>query len=247
MNEKKCWLVVAVFAMAMAWVESSVVFYLRTMVDRIEPYQANPLPFFGGLGKAELIRELATMVMLLTIGWLAGKTWRNRIGYSAIAFGLWDIFYYVFLKLLCGWPNSVFDWDILFLLPLPWWGPVWAPVSIVLLMILWGTLASQLEGSPRPSDSRSRIPWALNFFGMAIALYVFMADSLRVAGTSPSALRTLLPTYFNGTLFILALLLMAAPIFPELRNLVRQRSINDNLRGGQQLLPTRTGSTENVS
>ena len=27
-----------------------------------------------------------------------------------------------------GWPETVLDWDILFLLPLPWWGPVIAPV-----------------------------------------------------------------------------------------------------------------------
>ncbi len=62
-----------------------------------------------------------------------------------VAFGVWDIFYYVFLKVMCDWPRSLFDWDILFLLPLPWWGPVLAPVSIALLMIVWGTLASQFE------------------------------------------------------------------------------------------------------
>ena len=49
---------------------------------------------------------------------LAGRTWRARIGYSVVAFGVWDIFYYVFLKMMCGWPHSLFDWDILFLLPL---------------------------------------------------------------------------------------------------------------------------------
>ena len=53
-----------------------------------------------------------------------------RVGYAAIAFGVWDIFYYVFLRLISGWPRSLFDWDILFLLPLPWWGPVLAPVGM---------------------------------------------------------------------------------------------------------------------
>jgi hypothetical protein len=66
-----------------------------------------------------------------------------------LAFGVWDIFYYVFLKVLTGWPHSLMDWDILFLLPLPWWGPVIAPVSIAVLMILWGTAASQAEGFTR--------------------------------------------------------------------------------------------------
>ena len=124
------WLIVAVFAAAMAWVESAVVFYLRTMINRIEPYQPHPLPLIGGLGPAELVREAATLIMLLMVGILAGRTWRSRLGYLAIAFGVWDIFYYIFLKLLCGWPHSVLDWDILFLLPLPWWGPVLAPVSL---------------------------------------------------------------------------------------------------------------------
>jgi hypothetical protein len=73
----------------------------------------------GVLEPVELVREGATLVMLLTLGMLAGRTWRTRFGYSAIAFGVWDIFYYVFLKLISDWPKSVLDWDILFLLPLP--------------------------------------------------------------------------------------------------------------------------------
>src|SRR5215471_8900220 len=111
----KRWMTVCVYATAMAWVESAVVYYLRTMVNRIEPYQAHPLPLIGRLGPAELVREAATMVMLLTVGILAGKTWRSRLGYAAIAFGVWDIFYYVFLRFMCGWPHSLGEWDILFL------------------------------------------------------------------------------------------------------------------------------------
>ena len=42
--------------------------------------------------------------MLLTVGMLAGRTWQTRLGYSAIAFGVWDIFYYVFLKVIYDWP-----------------------------------------------------------------------------------------------------------------------------------------------
>src|SRR5262249_33865593 len=62
-NNLKRWLVVVVYATAMAWVESAVVYYLRTMTDRITPYQLHPLPLIGGLGPAELVREAATMVM----------------------------------------------------------------------------------------------------------------------------------------------------------------------------------------
>jgi hypothetical protein len=208
------WLVVVVFAIAMAWVESAVVYYLRTMIDRIEPYQAQPLPLIGGLGRAELVREGATLIMLLTVGILAGRTWRSRLGYTAIAFGVWDIFYYIFLKVLCGWPHSLWDWDILFLLPLPWWGPVLAPVSIALLMVLWGTLVSTWPtGESRSSEWK---PWSLNFIGVGLALYLFMADSMRVAGDGVNALRNMLPASFNWPLFCLALLLMAAPIIQVL-------------------------------
>ena len=172
-DRSRCF-VVAVYAIAMAWVEAAVVYYLRTLVDRIDPYQANPLPISTGLGEAELVREIATLVMLLTVGWLAGASWRSRLGYSLIAFGIWDIFYYVFLRVMTGWPNSLLNWDILFLIPLPWWGPVWAPASIALLMILWGTLVTQFESpsarqrsqKPRKSSGSGRPvrPWPASQF-----------------------------------------------------------------------------------
>jgi hypothetical protein len=204
------WLAVSIFALAMAWVESAVVFYLRSMMDRLEPYQPNPLPVLGGLGSVELPREFATLVMLLAVGWLAGRTWRARLGYAAIAFGVWDIFYYVFLKIMCGWPHSLLDWDILFLLPLPWWGPVLAPILISLLLIVWGVLASQNEGTSAAQSSRAaRI---INLAGVALALYAFMADTLGAAPRGVEAIRTVLPERFNWPLFGVALLLMSAPV-----------------------------------
>jgi hypothetical protein len=221
-NISKRWLVVAVYATAMAWVESAVVYYLRTMTDRITPYQLHPLPLIGGLGPAELVREAATMVMLLTVGILAGRNWRARLGYSAIAFGIWDIFYYVFLKCMCGWPQTLLDWDILFLIPLPWWGPVIAPVSIALLMILWGTLVSSWDIKPTGNRSEWKA-WALNFLGVALALYVFMADSLRVADGGVSSVREVLPVEFNWPLFIISLVLMSAPIIQVLLRLIPRK------------------------
>lgn len=203
------WLTVVVFAITMAWVESAVVYYLRTMIHRIEPYQPNPLPLVGGIEPVELVREAATMVMLLTVGMLAGEKWRARLGYSAIAFGVWDIFYYVFLKAICGWPHSLANWDILFLLPLPWWGPVWAPMAIAVLMILWGTLATQFEAG---TVRRLRRLWLLNFSGVALALYVFMADCLRVRHGGVDAIRMVLPQRFQTLLFCAALGMMSAPV-----------------------------------
>jgi len=213
-NSWQHWLVVVVFATAMAWVESAVVFYLRTHIDRIEPYQPDPLPVIGGLGLAELVREFATLVMLFTVGVLAGKTWRARWGYTLVAFGVWDIFYYVFLKLMCGWPHSLLDWDILFLLPLPWWGPVLAPVLIATLMILWGTGATQFERPPTPRRSNWFV-WPSCFAGGGLALAVFMTDTGRVAKQGVPVIRKVLPTEFNWPLFLIALGLMSVPVVLE--------------------------------
>jgi hypothetical protein len=210
LNDKSRWRVVVVYALAMAWVEAAVVYYLRTMVNRIEPYQPNPLPIMGGLGRAELVREAATLIMIMAVGTLAGKGWRQRLGYSAVAFGVWDIFYYVFLKVLCGWPHSLLDWDILFLLPLPWWGPVLAPILISILMILWGTIATRED--PVAYARRAQMKaWVLNLTGVGLALYLFMADSLRVCAQGTEAVRNVLPERFNWPWFCLALLFMSAP------------------------------------
>ena len=205
------WLIVALFAVAMAWVEAATVYYLRVMVDRVDPYRANPLPMDGIVRPVELVREAATLVMLAAIGALAGRNARTRLGYAAIAFGVWDVFYYVFLKLISGWPTSLFDWDILFLLPLPWWGPVLAPVCIALLMIAWGTQVTQEAASPAARPLTSMV-WRLNWLGVALALYVFMADALRAVPRGMDATKAVLPTTFNWPVFVVALLLMAAPI-----------------------------------
>jgi hypothetical protein len=208
--------------MAMAWVEAAVVFYLRSMIDRIEPYQHNPLPDIGGFASVELPREFATLVMLFAVGFLAGRTWRARIGYAVIAFGVWDIFYYIFLKMMCGWPHTLLDWDVLFLLPLPWWGPVIAPVLISLLMILWGTFASQFERTHTLALSNWRA-WILNFAGVALALYVFMADSIAASHHGLDAIRSVLPEKFNWPAFGVALALMSAPVMQTGRQLLTRR------------------------
>jgi len=212
--------VVTIFAIAMAWVEAAVVYDLRVLVNRLEPHQADPLPIAGALGAIELAREAATLVMLAAVGVLAGATVRTRLAYAAVAFGVWDIFYYAWLKVMYGWPASLFDWDILFLLPLPWWGPVIAPVSIALLLIVWGTLAT--SRAPVPSPGSGARPWLAASAGAAIALYVFMADALRAAPYGPEAVRTVLPTTFNWPMFLVALALMAAPLVPLLRAPLRR-------------------------
>jgi len=208
LSERTRWAIVMAFAIAMAWVEAASVFYIRALVDRIEPYQLDPLPMQGALGYVELWREAATLVMIATLGVLAGGTRRRRAAYAALAFGTWDIFYYVFLRVISGWPRTLLDWDVLFLLPLPWWGPVLAPVSIALMMILWGTLATQ------SGDGSTDTPWAwaLGSVGIVLALVVFMIDAGRALPDGRDAVLHVLPTTFNWPLFCVALVLMASPV-----------------------------------
>jgi hypothetical protein len=150
--------------------------------------------------------------MIATLGALAGNTWRRRIGYAAVVFGTWDIFYYVFLRVMTGWPRTLLDWDILFLLPLPWWGPVLAPTSIALVMIVWGTIATQSDdGATDP-----RWAWAPAGAGIALALAVFMTDAWRALPQGRDAVLQVLPTTFNWPVFWVAVVLMAAPAVHQL-------------------------------
>jgi hypothetical protein len=214
------WALVMVFAIAMACVEAASVFYIRALVDRVEPYQANPLPLQEALDSVELWREAATLVMIATLGMLAGRTSRQRAGYAALAFGAWDVFYYVFLRLISGWPRTLLDWDILFLLPLPWWGPVLAPVSIAVVMILWGTLTTQAEHVA----SGGRWPWAFGSAGIFMALTAFMIDAWWAVPNGRDAILQVLPKPFNWPLFWVALLLMALPALYQVAIFARDLS-----------------------
>ena len=87
-----------------------------------------------------------------------------------------------------------------------------APVCIALLMIVWGTLVTQRAVRSPARSVASTLWWRLNWLGVALALYVFMADSLRTVHQGLAATRTVLPTAFNWSVFVVALVLMAAPV-----------------------------------
>lgn len=210
------WWVVTIFATAMGYLEAAVVLYLRTIADRLQPYQPNPIPDFPTFTVPELAREAATLVMLATVGCLAGMTWRGRVAFALLAFGIWDLTYYLFLIPLTGWPNSLLDWDLLFLLPLPWWGPVAAPVSIAILMIAFGLLATVLEQADQPIWPRPA-SLLLCALGIGLALYLFMASAIAAWPGGETAIRAALPAHFPWRLFALAWLAMAAPILDMLR------------------------------
>jgi len=158
----------------MAFVESAVVVYLRAIY-----YPGGfsfPLaPITDNIIGIEVIREAATILMLLSISALAGKKLWERFAYFLFCFGLWDIFYYIWLKVLIDWPSSVFERDILFLIPVPWIGPVIAPVSISFLMIIFGLLIiyqsyKDCDFNPAP------ISGILALAGTGFILFSFMRD-----------------------------------------------------------------------
>ena len=122
--------VVAVWAVAFALVEAMVVVYLRRIfaLQFHLVYHVGEFHFPRSYLRYEQAREAATMVMLLAVGCLAGRTWWQRFAYWLFAFGLWDVFYYVWLFVYLHWPSSPGTRDLLFLLPREWWAPVWQPV-----------------------------------------------------------------------------------------------------------------------
>ena len=130
---------VVIFSIAFAFVEAAVVVYLRHLLGAsqpqipesevlflvpgiafLEPQTAVQIITNTDLLNVEMIREAATLVMLLSVAVIAGKTLKEKIAYFFISFGVWDIFYYIFLRLTIGWPKSFSDLDIFFLLPTPW-------------------------------------------------------------------------------------------------------------------------------
>lgn len=130
-------LALTLFSIAMGLLEAVVVVYLRELY-----YPAGfafPLVSMSErIYISELQRELATIVMLVSLSVAAGRSFYERLAYFLMNFAIWDIFYYVFLKLFLGWPATLLDWDILFLIPITWVGPVLAPVLCSLVM-LWMT------------------------------------------------------------------------------------------------------------
>jgi hypothetical protein len=137
--------VVIAYAVAMAFLESAVVVYLQRALA-IDPHVLFPLQeatLVGDLALIEVGREAATLVMLGTVGWLAGRSGLERLAWAAVAFGIWDILYYAWLWVFIGWPPSPGTWDLLFLIPVPWAGPVWAPVVVSLALVGFGLIAAR--------------------------------------------------------------------------------------------------------
>lgn len=155
----------------MAAVESAVVVYLRALHTGAAPLSVLEYQLPMRLLGIEVAREAATLVMLITVAAIAARSAWERLLHFALMFGVWDIFYYVWLFVFIGWPPSLFTWDILFLIPVPWLGPVIAPV-IVSLCLIGGALFLL----SRPERRLSQRAWVLASVGCAVVLLSFMID-----------------------------------------------------------------------
>lgn len=137
MNEtRRIIIILFAFSVAMGFLEAAVVIYLRMMFYP-GGFHFPLVPISAEVARLEFLREAATMVMLVTVGMLAGKTRALRLAFFLFCFGVWDIFFYITLKVFLDWPASLFTWDILFLIPVPWVGPVVTPVIVSLTMIVF--------------------------------------------------------------------------------------------------------------
>ncbi len=156
---KRKLLALILFGLAFGFVEAAVVYYLRTLfgigANFAQPANYTVIVNLGVIAflspgsivlpnvavtHAEAFRELATLIMLAVVGYLAGGRWRSRFAAFLVSFSAWDLFYYVFLRLLTGWPKTVFDIDVFFIDPVPWVGPVITAVAASLILLILGSV-----------------------------------------------------------------------------------------------------------
>lgn len=141
-----------VFAAAFGFVEGVVVVYLRAAVGLLPGYQGTLsdvmrrssefyrqsqaiTQFPQSLLTLEVLREAATVLMLLSVAFLTAKKVSSRAAVFLWTFAIWDITYYASLWATVRWPLSLRDADVLFLIPRPWISPVWFPLLVSALSV----------------------------------------------------------------------------------------------------------------
>jgi hypothetical protein len=219
---KKIIIWVCLLAIAFGFLESAVVIYLRELFYK-EGFEFPLKPVPVSIARIEFFRELATLIMLIACGIIAGRNRTERFAYFILAFAVWDIFYYIFLYVCVGWPLSLSTWDILFLIPVPWVSPVWAPCLLCLLMIT-GSLFTIIRTDKFPDLHISVTYWWSTIAGAFICIVAFMWDYLLytyslnktwwVFSSSDlfSDMTTYIPQQFNSPLFFTGFITMCVPL-----------------------------------
>jgi hypothetical protein len=177
-------LIAVVFGIAFAYIESAVVVYLRAIFHPqgfTFPLEAFDLtPTGKRLLLTEIGREAATLVLIVTAAWLFGKNRQERAAHFLLIFAVWDVFYYVWLKVLLDWPASIMDWDVLFLIPMVWASPVLYPVLVSLAMFAFAAaiLHRNAHGRPLVVTATDWLGWLAS---MLIIVVAFCLGGSRIA------------------------------------------------------------------
>ncbi len=194
----------------MAHVEAAIVVHLRSLYYPDNPLRIFPLALLSPRDHAiELAREAATLLMIVAVALLAERHGPRRFAAVLYIFGLWDLFYYLWLKLMIGWPAAWLEWDVLFLIPWPWFGPWLAAAAIALMFVTRG--ASVLRQPRRWILSRRAI--ALFSLGAVAGVASFLAPAVSLLRGGARAFREFTPQWFPWWLYVGGLVLMAAGLW----------------------------------
>jgi hypothetical protein len=176
LNTYKPHLIVStLFLIAMAYIEAAIVVYLRAAYYP-SGFQFPLIDVPLAILLTEIGREVATIVMLWTVARLISKTGRECFAFFAYNFGVWDIWYYIWLKILINWPSSLLEWDVLFLIPLPWIGPVLAPVIVSAALIFSALVILKHEAQKKPVIL-GKAGWFLEILAGIIIVLSFLRET----------------------------------------------------------------------
>lgn len=203
-------LLLTLFAIGMAQVEASLVVHLRSLYYPANPLEIFPLNLLSPRDHAiELARELATVVMILSVALLTARGFTRVFAVFVFVFGLWDLFYYLWLKIMIGWPVSWLEWDVLYLIPWPWLGPWLAPVLIALLFVVWGCWILISPNEVRFTRGTS----VLFVVGSLLALTAFLLPAVTELLEGEAAFREYQPDDFYWSLYTPGYLLMVISLW----------------------------------
>ncbi len=183
MNQlRKTLILVCIFSIAMGFLESAVVIYLRELYYP-SGFKFPLIPLPSNITLVEILREAATIIMLVSVGIFAGKNPAQRFSFFLFSFAVWDIFYYVFLRVFTGWPESLFTWDLLFLIPLPWVGPVITPCILSVTMIMLTITVIYFSEKNIPVSIHP-IEWVFLISGAVTVIVSFIQDYVQYSITN---------------------------------------------------------------
>jgi hypothetical protein len=163
-----------VFAVSMGYFEAAVVVYIREILYP-EGFDFPLQPIVKHLATTEVFREVFSLLMLLSVAFITGKNNMERFASFMLSFAVWDIFYYVFLKLLLNWPESLFTMDVLFLIPIVWIGPVICPIILSALMIILALMIIKYPSGSKHASLKWH-EWCLLITGSLTVIVSFMLD-----------------------------------------------------------------------